>query len=132
MTQIQFDQFKNKILKLSGDAEVFWEEIQALQTTKDKAIRLVREQKYQLDQRKEELKQAKDEIKDFKSHLLKAITRIKELEKVKPQLPSPPGKTPVASHPIDLNKIANDFDLKLERREKEERFNYFKKMEMGL
>lgn len=112
----QFDQFKNRILKFPGDAEVFWKETQTLQTTKNKAIRLVREQKYQLDPRKEELQQIKNEVRNFKSHLMKAITKIKALEKEKPRTnPSQPKENP--AHAVDLNKTANNFDSRLGKRE---------------
>jgi hypothetical protein len=133
MTKERFDQFKNKILALSGDAEVFWEEIKALQTTKEKAIRLVREQKYLLDVRKEELQQAKIEVKNFKSHLQEALKKIKQLEGEKLQnTPAQPIIKEAPSNDVDLEKIANDFDWKLEKQEEEKRFKYYKKMDFGL
>ena len=133
MTKEHFDQFKNKILALSGDAEVFWEEIKALQTTKEKAIRLVRKQKYLLDVRKEELQLAKNEVKNFKSHLQEALKQIKQLEGEKLiSIPSQPIRKEPPSNDVDLEKIANDFDWKLEKQEEEKRFKYFKKMDFGL
>jgi hypothetical protein len=133
MTKERFDQFKNKILALSGDAEVFWEEIKALQTTKEKAIRLVREQKYLLDVRKGELQQAKIEVKNFKSHLQEALKKIKQLEGEKLQnTPAQPITKEAPSNDVDLEKIANDFDWKLEKQEEEKRFKYYKKMDFGL
>lgn len=133
MTKEHFDQFKNKILALSGDAEVFWEEIKALQTTKEKAIRLVRKQKYLLDIRKEELRQAKIEVKNFKSHLQEALKKIKQLEGEKSaSIPSQPKRKVSPSNDIDLVKIADNIDWELEKQEEERRFKYFKKMDFGL
>lgn len=128
MTKEQFDQFKNKILALSGDAEVFWEEIKALQTTKEKAIRLVRKQKYLLDIRKEELLQAKIEVKNFKSHLQEALKKIKQIEGEKPQtLPSQSDIKEGSADIVDLRKIANDFDAKLEKKKEEKTLQYLQK-----
>jgi hypothetical protein len=125
MNKERFDQFKNKILALSGDAEVFWEEIKALQTTKEKAIRLVQEQKYLLDVRKEELQKAKIEVKNFKSHLQEAIKKIKQLEGEKSKTtPSPLRIKEGPADFVDLNKIANDFDAKLEKRKEEKKLHY--------
>ncbi|GJL79364.1 MAG: hypothetical protein NPINA01_23530 [Nitrospinaceae bacterium] len=132
MTKEQFDQFKNKILGLSGDAEAFWEEIKALQTTKEKAIRLVREQKYLLNVRKGELQKAKDEIKNFKSHLREAVQKIKQLEEEKSKsIPSLQNEREALNSPVDLESIANDFDWKLAKKEEERTLRDFKKMELG-
>lgn len=133
MTKEKFDQFKNKILELSGDTEVFWEEFQTLQTTKEKAIHLLREKSYQLEVRNEELQKAKNEVKNFKSHLQKALKKIKQLEGKKLQsISSQQTKKDLPTADLDLEKIANDFDWKLEQREEEKRFKYFKKMDFGL
>lgn len=51
-----------------------------MQTTKEKAIHLLREKNYQLAVRNDELQRAKNEVKNFKSHLQEAIKKIKQLE----------------------------------------------------
>jgi len=127
MTKKQFDQFQNKILELSGNAEVFWEEIKALQTTKEKAIRLLRKKNYQLAVRNNELQKAKNEIRNFKSHLQEAIKQIRHLERERSQTTPPQQNIKDAySGAIDLKKIANDFDAKLARKEEEKTLNYLK------
>ena len=116
MTKESFDPFKNKILELSGNAEVFWEVIKALQTTKEKAIRLLRKNNYQLTVRNNELQKAKNEIRNFKSHLQAAIKQIKSLERKKSQtLSSQQNIKDAYFCSIDLKKIANDFGAKLEK-----------------
>lgn len=133
MTKEQFDQFKNKILELSGDTEVFWEEFQTLQTTKEKAIHLLREKSYQLEVRNEELQKAKNEVKNFKSHLQKAIKQIKQLESEKLQNSSLQQTTKESlPNEVNLEIIANDFDWKLKEKEEKEKFKYLKKMGLGL
>ncbi len=128
MTKDQFDQFKNKILELSGDADIFWEELKTLQTTKEKAIHLLREKNYQLEVRTGELQKAKDEVKKFKSHLQEALKKIKQLEGEKPlPLPSQPNKKESATDIIDLNKIADDFDIKLAKKKEKKTLHYLKK-----
>ncbi|MDA0692784.1 MAG: hypothetical protein O3A78_12695 [Nitrospinae bacterium] len=125
MTKEQFDQFRNKILALSGDTEVFWEEFKTLQTTKEKAIHLLREKNYQLEVRNEELQKAKNEVKNFKSHLQEALKKIKQLEREKPQ--TIPSQLNIKEEPtdiVDLRKIANDFDVRLAQRKEEKTLHY--------
>lgn len=125
MTKEKFDQFKNRILELSGDAEVFWEEFQTLQTTKEKTMHLLREKNYQLEVRNEELQKAKDEVKNFKSHLQEALKKIKKLEGEKSQ--TPPSPLRIKEGPadfVDLNKIANDFDAKLAKKKEKKKLHY--------
>jgi len=127
MTKEQFDQFKNKILKLSDEAEAFWEEYKTLQTTKEKAIHLLRDKNYQLAVRTQELQKAKNEVKNFKSHLREAIKKIKQLEGEKKQiLQSRTSNREPSDDVVDLKKIANDFDAKLEKKKDEKTLNYLK------
>ena len=86
MTIERFDQFKNKILKLSQEADVFWEQFNELKTTKNMVVRLARKQKLQIDQTEEELQKASEEIKIIKFELKQAHEKIKELEKGKKEL----------------------------------------------
>jgi hypothetical protein len=128
MTKEKFDRFKNKILELSGDAEVFWEEFKALQTTKEKAIHLLREKNFLLKVRSEELRKAKDEVKNFKSHLQEALTKIKRLEDGNSHSPHPSqlNREEGPANIVDLSKIANEFDEKLAKRKEKETLYYLR------
>ena len=134
MTKERFDQFKNKILQLSQEADVFGEQFNELKTTKDMVVRLARKQKRQMDQTGEELQKASEEIKIIKFELKQAHEKIKELEKGKMEPMESDAKENdfPAEDTIDLEMIADDIDLKLAKKEEEETFNYMKKMDMGL
>ncbi len=96
-----------------------------MQTTKEKAIHLLREKNYQLEVRNEELQKAKNEVKNFKSHLQEALKKIKQLEREKPQ--TIPSQLNIKEEPtdiVDLRKIANDFDVRLAQRKEEKTLHY--------
>ena len=134
MTKERFDQFKNKILQLSQEADVFWEQFNELKTTKDMVVRLAQKQKRQMDLTEEELQKANEEIKIIKFELKQAREKIKELENGKMESTesgSNENDFP-AEDTIDLEMMADDFDAKLAKKEEEETFNYMKKMDIGL
>ena len=91
-----------------------------MQTTKEKSIRLLRKNNYQLAARNNELQKAIIEIRNFKSHLQAAIKQIKRLEREKSQPPQQNIKDAYLCS-IDLKKIANDFGAKLGKRQEEKR-----------
>lgn len=137
MTKERFDQFKNKILKLSQEADIFLEQFDELKTSKDMVIRLARKQKRQLELMTEERQKANEEIKIIQFELTKAHEKIKDLEKEKLE----PGKSEVFEAPekafpaeetIDLEMLARDIDTKLAEKEEEATFKYMKKMDFGL
>jgi len=134
MTKERFDQFKNKILKLSQEADAFWEQFDELKTTKDMVVRLARKQKRQIDLTEDELQKAREEIKIIKFELKQAHEKIKQLEKGKMELVESDANENdfPAEETIDLEMMADDFDTKLAKKEEEEKFNYLKKMDMGL
>ncbi len=134
MTKERFDQFKNKILQLSQEADVFWEQFNELKTTKDMVVRLARKQKRQMDLTKEELQKASEEIKIIKFELKQAHEKIKELEEVKTEsMESDANKNDFPDEDtLDLEMLAHEIDTKLAKKEEEETFNYMKKMDLGL
>jgi len=134
MTIERFDQFKNKILKLSQEADVFWEQFNELKTTKDMVVRLARKQKHQMDLAKEELQKASEEIKIIKFELKQAHEKIKELEEGKMESrESDTNENDFSDEDtLDLEMLAHDIGTKLAKKEEEETFNYMKKMDMGL
>jgi len=134
MTKERFDQFKNKILKLSQETDVFWEQFNELKTTKDMVVRLARKQKHQVSLAEEKLQKANEEIKIIKFALEEAHEKIKELEKDKMELTEPDSNENAmpAEDTIDLEMMAHDFDTKMSKKEEEDTFSYLKKMDMGL
>jgi len=125
MTKERFDQFKNKILQLSQEADVFWEQFNELKTTKDMVVRLARKQKRQMDLTEEELQKANEEIKIIRFALEEAYEKIKELEKDKMELMEPDTNenNMPAQDTIDLEMMARDFDTKMAKKEEDETFN---------
>jgi len=125
MTKERFDQFKNKILKLSQEADVFWEQFNELKTTKDMVVRLARKQKHQVGLAEEKLQKANEEIKVIKFALEEASEKIKELEKEKMELvvPDTNENNIPAQDTIDLEMMAQDFDTKMVKKAEEEKFN---------
>ena len=139
MTKEQFDQFKNKILKLSGEVDVFWEQFNELKTSKDMVVSLARKQKHQMDLMAEERQKANEEIKIIQFALEEAHAKIKELKKEKRDSdgygeiePKDPETEVPEEETLDLEMLAHDVDTKLAKKEEEETFNYVKKMDMGL
>ena len=134
MTKERFDQFKNKILQLSQEADVFGEQFNELKTTKDMVVRLARKQKRQMDLAGEELQKANEEIKIIKFELKQAHEKIKQLENGKMELMESDAQENdfPAEDTIDLELMADDIDMKLAKKEEEETYNYMKKMDMGL
>jgi len=129
MTKERFDQFKNKILKLSQEADVFWEQFTELKTTKDMVVRLARKQKHQMDLMEEERQKANEEVKIMRFELKKVHEKVKEFENEKMQLKESGAMENdiPARDTLDLELMAQDINTKLAEKEEEETYNYIKK-----
>ncbi len=137
MTKERFDQYKNKILKLSEEAGVFWEQFNELKTAKDMVVRLARKQKRQMDLMEDDRQKTNEEIKILRFELKKAQEKIKDLEQEKMKSndsdaiePDPRNNGLPPDDTLDLESLAHDIDTKLAKKEEEETYNYIKKMDM--
>lgn len=139
MNKESFDQFKNNMLKFSEDAGLLAEQFSELKAANDLVVRLARKQKRQLELMEEDRQKTNDEIKLIKLELRKAHEKIKALEKEKLQSKASVEMEPDAIEndspvhdTLDLEKLANDIDTKIAKKEEHEAFKYLKKMDMGL